>query len=108
MKELTKIEETILLAVFRLKDDTYGVTIKEQINRTTGRQYLYSTLYTTLEQLVRKEYIVKRLGDPSPVRGGKRKIFFDLTEKGSNALKESFLLQKSVWHGITEKSFRTG
>ena len=54
MKELTKTEETILIAIWRLKDNAYGVTIKNQIKKVTKRDYLYNTLYTTLEQLVRK------------------------------------------------------
>ena len=64
MKELTKAEETILLAIWRLGNDAYGVTIKNQIKKTTKREYLYSTLYTTLEQLVSKGFIDKRFGEP--------------------------------------------
>lgn len=102
MKEITRIEETILLSIFRLKDHAYGVTIKDQINKLTGREYLYSTLYTTLEQLVRKGLIVKRFGDPSPMRGGKRKIYFNLTEDAIKALKNIYTKHKSIWSGITK------
>lgn len=105
MKDLTKIEETIMLAIWRLQDEAYGVTIKNQIKESTSRDYLYSTLYTTLDQLVRKEFISRRYGAPSPERGGKRKIFFRLTETGLTALKESFLRHRAVWQGITEESF---
>ncbi len=108
MKELTKIEETILLAIFRLKDNAYGVTIKDQIKETANREYLYSTLYTSLEQLVRKGYIVKRFGEPSSKRGGKRKIFFDLTDSSISALKEAFLQNRSVWQGISEDTLNLG
>ena len=108
MKDLTKPEETVLLAILRLKDEAYGVTIKNQVKKVTNREYLYSTLYTTLEQLVKKGYISKRFGDPSPERGGKRKIFFNLTEDGVIALVNAFFKQKSVWAGITEKTFRNG
>jgi DNA-binding PadR family transcriptional regulator len=105
MKDLTKIEETILLAIFRLRDNAYGVSIKKQIKSVTQRDYMYSTLYTTLEQLVRKGYISKIFGDPRPVRGGKRKIYFQITAEGMAALKNALLTQKKVWKGITEKSF---
>ncbi len=105
MKDLTKPEETVLLAIWRLDDDAYGVTIKNHIHKAAGREYLYSTLYTILEQLVRKGLIAKRYGDPSPERGGKRKIFFDITKEGFQALQEAFHKQKSIWAGITESSF---
>ncbi len=108
MNQLTKTEETVLLAIFRLKEDAYGVTIKNQIKNVSGRDYMYNTLYSALEQLVRKEYITKRFGEPEAVRGGKRKIFFDLTESGIDALKTSFMKQKSVWQGISEESFSAG
>lgn len=106
MKDLTKIEETILLAIWRLEDNAYGVTIKDHIHSSSGRQYLYSTLYTALEQMVRKGLIAKRYGDPSPERGGKRKIFFDITKEGFIALESAYHKQKSIWAGVTEKSFR--
>lgn len=102
MKELTRIEETILLAIFRLKDQAYGITIRDRIKKLTRREYLYSTLYTTLEQLVRKGLIVKHFGDPSPIRGGKRKIYFTLTEDAITALKSSYAKHKLIWNGITE------
>lgn len=108
MQSLTKAEETILLAVWRLNDDAYGVSIKQQIKKATNREYLYSTLYTTLEQLVRKGFLTKRYGEPTAVRGGKRKIFFDLTEEGLVALKGAYQNHQSVWRGITEESFNKG
>ena len=37
MKELTKAEETLLLAILRLKGNAYGVAIKQHIQKTTGK-----------------------------------------------------------------------
>lgn len=108
MSELTKVEEIILLAIWNLKDDAYGVNIKNQIKKSAKREYLYSTLYTSLEQLVRKNFISKRFGEPTSVRGGKRKIYFDITEDGFEALKFAFQTQQSVWDGITDDSFSKG
>ena len=108
MKDLTKVEETIMIAIWRLKDDAYGVTIKNEIKRAIKRDYLYNTLYTSLEQLFSKGYITKRYGEPTPERGGKRKIFFNLTKVGIRALREAFDKQKSVWEGISEETFEKG
>jgi len=108
MKDLTKVEETILLSIFRMEEDAYGVSIKRQIRKVTGRDYLYSTLYTALDQLTRKDYIKKYWGDPSPRRGGKRKLFFRLTRNGLNALEDAFRKHQSVWSGISKDSFRKG
>lgn len=108
MKELTKIEETALIAIWKLREETYGVNIQEQIRAITGRAYLYSTLYTTLVQLVNKGYLVKGYGEPTAVRGGKRKLYFQLTEAGLDALKKSFETHQSVWDGISDESFQKG
>ena len=108
MKELTKIEETILIAIWQLGDEAYGVTIKDRIRDLTGREYLYNTLYTSLEQLVRKGLISKRFGEPTPVRGGKRKIFFGITDEGMESLKEAYEKTRLVWQGISGESFNEG
>ena len=105
MKDLTKIEETVLIAVWHLGEEAYGVNIKQRLKKVTGKDPLYSTLYTTFEQLVRKGYLTKRFGEPTSVRGGKRKVFFHITKEGFDALRAAFEKQKAVWHGITEKSF---
>jgi len=106
MKDLTKIEETVLIAVWHLGEEAYGVNIKQRLKKMTGKEPLYSTLYTTFEQLVRKEYLDKRFGEPTAVRGGKRKVYFTITHEGFEALKAAFENQKSVWVGITDESFK--
>lgn len=108
MNTLTKVEETVLLAVWRLKDGAYGVTIRDQIKAVTGRELLYNTLYSALDQLVKKRYLEKRYGEPTSVRGGKRKIFFDVTNEGRKSLQHAWLEKQTVWSGISDKSFSGG
>ena len=103
MKDLTKLEEVILVAIFRLDEEAYGVNIKNQIKQLVGRDYFYSTLYSTFEQLVRKGYLSKHFGDPTAVRGGKRKVFFHLTKTGHAVLMAAFERQRGIWDGITEE-----
>ncbi len=108
MKDLTKIEETVIIAVWRLEENAYGVTIRDQIKKVSGREFLYNTLYSTLEQLVSKGYLTKYFGEPTAVRGGKRKIFFMLTESGLKSLEAAYQSQKAVWNGIDDDSFSGG
>jgi DNA-binding PadR family transcriptional regulator len=108
MKELTRMEEMVITAIFRLGETAYGVKIKKEIQRITGREYLYSTLYSTFEQLVRKGHIVKQFGDPTAVRGGKRKVFFQLTRDGLAALENTFKHQQKIWSGISTESIKKG
>jgi DNA-binding PadR family transcriptional regulator len=106
MKELTKLEELVMLAVWRLKDEAYGVRIKSKVKEIGGKEYFYNTLYTTFDQLIRKGFLTKHFGEPSAVRGGKRKVYFQITREGRRALEIAFKRYSRVWAGITEQSFR--
>ena len=106
MKELTNLEELVMMAIWRLEDEAYGVRIKTKVKEIGGKEYFYNTLYTTFDQLTRKGYITKHFGEPSAVRGGKRKVLFHITKKGRGALENAFKRHNRIWAGVNEESFR--
>lgn len=106
MKELTKLEELIMMAIWKLQDEAYGVQIKNKVKEIGGKEYFYNTLYTTFDQLIKKGCITKHFGEPSAVRGGKRKVYFHMTKYGRAALEIAFKRQRRIWAGIDESSFR--
>lgn len=106
--ELTKLEELVLMAIWRLGEDAYGVKIKKQVRNLAGREYLYNTLYTTFDQLNRKGFTTKHFGDPTSVRGGKSKVFFRITRQGIKALETAYQHSSRIWEGITTESFQKG
>jgi len=108
MKYLTKSEEILLLAIWHLKDNAYGVTIRKHVMGVTGENMTYGTLYSSLDQLVKKEYVYKTIGDPTPERGGRRKIFYTIAPKGFEALKKSQELTRVLWGEIPDVAFREG
>ena len=97
MKELTKAEEVFLVAIFHLKENAYGVAIRKKICELIGRSYTFGTLYKILDQVVRNGYASKIEGEPTKERGGRRKMFYRLTENGILALKDSHSTQLSLW-----------
>ena len=97
MKDLSLYESIILLAILRLEDNAYGVSIREKIEEIARRSISYGTLYSYLDQVHRKGYVRKSMGRPSPERGGRRKIFYRLTTDGEQALKAAYKLQKVIW-----------
>ena len=105
MKDLSKAEEMIMLAVWRLKDNAYGVTIRKQIMQTANKDYTYGTLYGLLDQLVRKEFVERLKGEPTRERGGRSKTFYQLTPNGIEGLKHAIEIHRSVWDGINDLSF---
>ena len=104
MQDISKAEETVLLAIWRLKDAAYGVSIRGRIRQDTGKDYTYGTLYGLLRQLAYKGLIQKRLGDPTPEKGGRRKTYFELTRVGLQSLKEAMAFHQRVWKDMDEWS----
>ncbi len=102
MKELTKAEETLLLAILRLKGNAYGVAIKQHIQKTTGKALPYGTLYFILEQLTKKRFVTRFTGESKPERGGRSRIYYTLTPDGSMALKHAYKIQQKIWNGYAE------
>lgn len=94
------VEQQILLVVWRLGEEAYGVPIRDELERLTGRSVSAGAIYTTLVRLERKGWLQSSMGDPSPERGGKAKRFFSVTADGAGALKESREVMARLWDGI--------
>jgi DNA-binding PadR family transcriptional regulator len=85
-KTLGEFEQIVLLAILRLGDNAYGVTIREEIAARTDRDPSPGALYTTLARLEDKGMLKSRMGDPTPDRGGRAKRFVKLTASGLDAI----------------------
>ena len=83
---LGEFEQVVLLAILRLGDNAYGVTIRSQIAACTGRAAAPGALYTTLDRMEEKGIVRSWLGDATPQRGGRAKRYFALTKPGRAAL----------------------
>jgi len=97
MKLLSRTEEFILLAVFYLKEEAYAVRIRKHLKDITDKSWSYGALFTSLEQMVRKEYLKSYLTEPLAVRGGRRKRIYFVTNIGKDALYEIKELQNKMW-----------
>ena len=63
---LGEFELVVLLAVLRLGDEAYGVTIMREIEERTGRSASRGAVYITLERLEKKGYLKSHFADPTP------------------------------------------
>jgi DNA-binding PadR family transcriptional regulator len=98
---LGEFEHMVLLAILRLGDKAYGMSIRDELDARTGREVTRSTIYITLERLVKKSYLSSRMGDPSPERGGRAKRYYGLTPAGRAALRTSGQALLNLWAGHT-------
>lgn len=86
---LGEFELVVLLTLFHLGEEAYGMTIRVEIEQRTGRSVSIGAVYTTLRRLEGKGYVASRLGEPSRSRGGRAKKFFTLEPDGLAALERS-------------------
>lgn len=97
MKLLTRTEEIILAAVWMLKENAYGIAINQFIKQSTGLNWKFGSIYTPLGRLVKNGYIRTHESAPTPERGGRRKIYYELTQDGLAALREIQRINNAVW-----------
>ncbi len=101
MKILSKPEELILLAVYGLEDDAYGVTIRNRIIEETGLDWSIGAVYVPLNRLAREGYLKTTIGEPTSQRGGKRKKYFSLTPAGMKTLAYTKRINESMWSAFS-------
>jgi DNA-binding PadR family transcriptional regulator len=82
---LGEFEYLMLAATARLTDEAYGVAIRREIERATGRPCSLGALYTTLDRLERKGLIKTWMGNATPERGGRPKRMVQVTAAGVRA-----------------------
>jgi len=85
-----ELEQLILFAVLRLRGEAYGVRIREEIARRTGRSVSAGGIYTILGRLEARGLVTSRLSDETPERGGRRKKMYRITADGAEALRASY------------------
>jgi PadR family transcriptional regulator PadR len=95
-----EFEMLLMLAVMRLGDDAYGVTIREELENETSRALTLGTVYKTLGRLEDKGYLQSRTSAPVAERGGRRKKLYELSASGLEAVRRSLADLKSLTRGL--------
>jgi len=100
MKLISRIEELILVSIWRLENDAFGLAILDELKRVTGKTWLSGSVYASLARLLQQGYVESIEGEPTPERGGRRKIFYRVTSEGQKALKTLQKVHSSLWTGL--------
>ena len=98
---LGEFEQIVLLAIMRLGENAYGVTLREEIRARTDRHPTPGAVYTTVDRLEEKGLVSSRFGDPTPLRGGRAKRFFKVTAKGIAAVAQAQRSYQRLLDGLT-------
>jgi len=97
---LTEFELLILLAIMRVGEDAYGVTVAREIEHTAHRTVLLGALYTALARLEQSGLVSSTQRDPTPERGGRAKRYFSVTKTGIRAVKTAQQALTAMWNGV--------
>ena len=92
----------LLLALLRLGDDAYGVTIATVLEEQTGREVVIASVYATLDRLEERGFVSSSLGDPTPERGGRAKRYFRITTAGIREVRDARRSLMNLWKGLPE------
>ena len=96
-KLLTRQEELLMLAIWKLQDSAYGIAIKEHVEHVTSNKWSIGAVYAPLSRLLRKKFIVSEKGIPTNERGGKSKVYYKLTDQGIEALQKIRSVTDASW-----------
>jgi DNA-binding PadR family transcriptional regulator len=95
-----EFELLVLLAIMRLRDSAYGVTIREEVEAETSRTLSLGAVYKTLGRLERKGFLETRVAPPTRERGGRRKKLYTLTPAGLGAARRTLADLRRMTDGL--------
>lgn len=99
---LSNFELMVMLAIIRIGDDAYGVSISNEIEETTGSEVLLGSVYDALTRLQEKGLVSSSLGEATAERGGRAKRHFRTTSRGIRIVRETQQSLVKLWRGLPE------
>jgi DNA-binding PadR family transcriptional regulator len=100
-ENLGALEHLVLLALARLPDNAYGVTIRREIQTRTGRELSLGAIYPTLDRLEQKGLVASAFAAPTGGPGGRSRRLYALEPAGADALLQSRAQLARMWAGLT-------
>ena len=107
MDLLTRGEELVLLAVWRLQENAYCVPIRKHLKEVTGKNWSLGSVYEALDRLEKKRYLESYLSEPVKSRGGRSKRIYMHTKEGLKAMIDIKNVHDAVWNGITKPAIES-
>ena len=95
--KIGEFEELVLLSIRTYRDAASGADVQVVLERDAGRAASLGAIYTAVERLERKGLVESWLGDPTPVRGGRRRRMYRLTPDGAKSLAEARHVRETMW-----------
>ena len=90
------LEEQIVVAVLRTRGEAYGMHVRREIERVTGRELAIGAVYATLDRLESKGLV----GSRRVLAEGAARRLFEVTGAGARALADTRAMRERLWQGV--------
>ena len=98
----SRIEEILLLTIWKLKDKAYGIAIRRRVEKETDLAWLSEAIYAPLSRLKEKGYVETTKAKNPTEKGGRPRIYYRLTPSGKERLISAQMVNKSLWEGVPD------
>jgi PadR family transcriptional regulator PadR len=105
-RSIGEFEQLLILAVLRLGDDAYGVTIRRAVQESTGRDIAAGAVYTALGRLEARGFVAASDGEPSPEPTGMKRRYYRVEPEGAERLYRSYRDLQTMAKGLIPKLAR--
>ncbi|MEO6223876.1 MAG: PadR family transcriptional regulator [Vicinamibacterales bacterium] len=103
---LGEFELVLLLAVVRLNDSAYGVTIRRAIEESTGRNVSAGAVYTALGRLEMRGLVTSTPGETVPERTGMRRRYYRVRPEGARHVQRAMRHVETMARGVMTQVVR--
>ena len=105
MRYLSRKEEMLLLIIWRLGENAYGVPIRDEVMKISKKYWSIGAIYDVLDRLTRRGYVNRYMGESMKERGGRRKRLYTIAKEGYEALQELNKVQQLIWSDLPKLTF---
>jgi PadR family transcriptional regulator PadR len=105
MELLGSFEEQVMLAIVRTADEAYGMAVRRELERITGREVTIGAVYATLDRLEAKR-LVRSVRAGASAAASRR--VFAVTRSGAEALADTRALRERLWKGVDVQRLLAG
>jgi len=98
--KLGEFEELVLLTVAALQKDAYGIEIRRELEALLKTTLSVGAIQSALKRMEDKGFLTSEFGEPTQVRGGKRKRIYSTTSYGRKVMAEMKEIRATLWSSI--------
>ena len=99
-EKLPELEYLIMVAIMRLPDQAFGMSIHREITERTGLPVVVGSVYITLARLVKKKFVLKKTLAPTASKFSTGKVVFRLSAAGERVAREYHAARVALEEGV--------